>query len=584
VYSSNLDDNRQIEIMLPMRDGIELHTMIYLPKSNNNDTKFPTVIDRSPYGYYNMEYLIDILLPFGFVSIGQDMRGTEKSQGNYTMWQSDANDSQDLGDWIVKQEWSNGKIYTFGISADGIGSLQTVKNNPSWLMGQYIGAATSYMYDIFLPYGTYKQETVEYWLNGLTMPNPDVVYDNINDIYENEAYTSFWKSIELNEQDYSNINYPNAFWAGWYDIFLKGNLKTFESYNTLSNINVRYKSKIVIDPIGHCFDAGVFFTENTHNGRTALIFSQMFEVFGIHPVSRNEIKNITFYVMSSNDDIGKKSGLYWTSLESFPKPKMVDYFLNSDKTASVIPKMFDKEFTKYKVDPSNPIPTMGGNNLPDSVGGDIPCGPLDQSQIDLRSDVLTFQTNILEEELALTGPIFATLYVSSDAIDTDFMVRVSDVYPTGVVRLLQDNAIRMRWRENTLTPVYMENDEIYKIEISLWNTSYVVAPGHALRFAVSSSNWPRFSVNPQNGVLLNNSRYPGKNITTINTLYHSSKYPSKITLPIVKKNLLPEVDVIKAVQNAYPYITDEMLNTGEKYIYNMLKYKNKNKKDKKNYF
>lgn len=66
-----------------------------------------------------MEWITDIFLPFGFVAIGQDMRGTEKSEGNFTMWQSDSDDGEDLGDWIVKQEWSNGQVLTFGASADG---------------------------------------------------------------------------------------------------------------------------------------------------------------------------------------------------------------------------------------------------------------------------------------------------------------------------------------------------------------------------------------------------------------------------------------------------------------------------------
>lgn len=93
-------------------------------------------------------------------------------------------------------------------------------------------------------------------------------------------------------------------------------------------------------------------------------------------------------------------------------------------------------------------------------GGDIPCGPLDQGAIDERSDVLVFQTSPLDSELPLTGPLYATLYVSSSAIDTDFMVRVSDVYPTGQVRLLIDNAVRMRWREGGSSPVYMESGSL----------------------------------------------------------------------------------------------------------------------------
>ena len=133
--------------------------------------------------------------------------------------------------------------------------------------------------------------------------------------------------------------------------------------------------------------------------------------------------------------------------------------------------------SSFKYDPADPVPTSGGNNLPDSIGGSIPCGPLDQSSADARSDVLTFQTRTMGDPLYLTGPMTATLFVSSSAIDTDFTVKISDVYPTGEVRIIQDSAVRMRWREGTMNPMYLVPGEVYEIEVGLWNTSYVVAEG-----------------------------------------------------------------------------------------------------------
>ena len=101
-----------------------------------------------------MEWITDIFLPFGFAAVGQDMRGTEKSQGNYSLWHSDKDDSTDIGNWIVNQEWSNGEVYTFGASADGLGEMQTLKANQDWLKAQYIAWAPATAYDILFPYGT----------------------------------------------------------------------------------------------------------------------------------------------------------------------------------------------------------------------------------------------------------------------------------------------------------------------------------------------------------------------------------------------------------------------------------------------
>lgn len=490
------------------------------------------------------------------------MRGTEKSQGNFSMWISDKNDSQDLGDWIVKQPWSNGKIMTVGASADGIGSMQTLFNNPSWLTAQYIAWAPASMYEILFPHGCYKQETAEQWLHGLTMPNPDVVYDNIRDVYENEWHSPFWAQIELTAEQYKNVHGVNAFWGGWYDLFIVGTLQAFAGYNSMSDPSVRYTSKLVVDPLGHCLDADIYFTEDIVKGRSLLAVAQMMETFGVRRVKRDTlVKNVTFYVMSSNDAAGVNAGQYWTSLEKFPDPQFIEYYLHPDKTVSTSrPKQNEgSESTSYIYDPSNPVPTAGGNNLPPGIGGDIACGPLDQSELDKRPDVVTFQTEVLTEELPLTGPLFAKLYVSSDAIDTDFMVKISDVYPTGEARILQDNGLRMRWRHglNSGVPDYLNKGEVYPITMSLWNTSYVVAPGHALRVSISSSNWPRFSPNPNNGLLLKDPAYPGTNITATNTIYHSERYPSSIVLPVVKKFQIPNVHVVRETLDDYPKLADK---------------------------
>lgn len=129
--------------------------------------------------------------------------------------------------------------------------------------------------------------------------------------------------------------------------------------------------------------------------------------------------------MSSNDEAGLNTANYWTSLEYFPEPTMVKYYYHADGTLSTTAPTEDEvDSSPYVYDPADPVPTVGGNNL------DMPCGPLDQAEIDQRTDVLTFQTSTFESPLPLTGPLLATLYVSSDAIDTDFMVRLSDVYPS----------------------------------------------------------------------------------------------------------------------------------------------------------
>lgn len=533
--------------------------MIAYPKNFKDGDKATIIMDRSPYGSTGLELINDIFNPFGFITVGQDMRGTGQSEGNFTIWHSDANDSKDAGDWLVSQSYSNGKIFTFGASADGLAAFRTPDNNPEWLKAQYFIWSSSQGYEIIYPNGAYLAALADMWIRSTV---PDQADDLLKIIEENEMKNDWWDALELTGR-YDEIRYPSAFWAGWYDIFLLGNLNAYAGYNYQSDASVALTSRITIDPCGHCQDAAAFFPQDLIAGRTLLAFAQCLELFGIRPVARNNIHNVTFYVMSSNDEAGLSVANHWTSLEAFPKYSAVKYFLHGDRSVSTTAPKDDETvaFTEYKFDPSNPVPSQGGNNLA------IPCGPMDQSEVDKRSDVITFQTPVLAADapLYMTGPLFATLYVSTDAIDTDFMVRLSDVYPTGEARLIQDNAVRMRWRNGGLEPQWLSKDvnEVYEATLTLWNTSYVLAPGHALRVSITSSNSPRFDVNPNNGILLKDQTDSDANITAINRIHHSAKYASHITLPVVTKMQLPKVhSIVKEVLTAYPMIDAEKMING----------------------
>ena len=528
---------------------MKLHTIVAFPENYLPGFKLTVIMDRSPYGSQRLELINNIYLPFGFITVGQDMRGTGKSEGNFTIWHSDANDSEDAGNWIISQPWSNGKIFTFGVSADGLAAFRTPDNQPSWLKAQYFACTSSVGYEIIYPNGAYLQALADMWMRSTVPMEAD---ECLGTIAENEMKTDWWDALALTNK-YYKINYPAAFWGGWYDIFLVGTLAAYEGYNFQSNPSVRNTAKITIDPLGHCQDAAEYFLKDSVDGRTALSFAQSLELFGVLPVSRPNIKNITFYVMSSNDKAGLIAGQYWSTLDKWPIPVVEKWYLHADKTLSKNPPAIDEPAsTSYVHDPAYPIPTVGGNNL------DLPCGPLDQMEIDLRSDVITFNTAPFTSDYPMTGPLFATLFVSSDAIDTDFMVRISDIYPTGQVRLIQDNAIRMRWRDGGLEPHYMMKGEVYEVTLTLWNTSYILAAGHALRVSIASSNYPRFDVNRNNGILLADRNPMDVNVTATNMIFHSDKYSSFISLPSVKKTQIPPThDIMGEIQKAYPQVNIE---------------------------
>lgn len=142
-----------------------------------------------------------------------------------------------------------------------------------------------------------------------------------------------------------------------------GNLAAYNGFNYHSEEPARYNSVLTVDPCGHCQDAAAYFTENIIEGRTVLALMQAYDTFDVRPVTRTNIKNITFYVMSSNDEAGKQAGQFWSSVEKWPVAKATPFYLHGDGSVSTSkPTKSDgfAESTSFVHDPSTPIPTKGG--------------------------------------------------------------------------------------------------------------------------------------------------------------------------------------------------------------------------------
>lgn len=202
--------------------------------------------------------------------------------------------------------------------------------------------------------------------------------------------------------------------------------------------------------------------------------------------------------------------------------------------------------TRYSFDPKHPVPTIGGNIS--SFAEVVSIGAQDQKcmqgiwgcdnclRLSTRSDVVVFQTEPLEQAVEVTGPLVVRLWASSTAPDTDFTAKLVDVYPPnrdfpeGVELNISDGIIRARYRDSLTTPSLIKPGKIYEFAIELYPTSLVFQRGHRIRLDISSSNFPRFDVNPNTGEPLNDHRQWR---IAINSLYHDSKHPSHVVLPVV---------------------------------------------------
>jgi hypothetical protein len=169
------------------------------------------------------------------------------------------------------------------------------------------------------------------------------------------------------------------------------------------------------------------------------------------------------------------------------------------------------------------VPTIGGQNLTQAKG------PMDQRKVEGRDDVLLFTSEALTAPVEVTGRISARLFVSSDCPDTDFTVKLTDVYPDGRSMLVTDGILRARFRKSFRREDFLKPGEVYELAVDLWSTSLIFAKGHRIRVAVSSSNSPRFEPNPNTGKPL---RADNETRIATNTLYLSERYPSHIVLPI----------------------------------------------------
>jgi len=515
-----------------MRDSINLTTVVTLPEPCTG--KFPSIINRTPYGPSSdasAQYI-----PYGFVGIQQDQRGCWTSEGDYSFWKEDGYDAYDTMAWITNQSWSNGQVYQVGVSADGC-SLYTdfILDNP-YIGGAYPVWASGFGHETTYWGGAYVSGLVKRWLTELVECKGNLQIEQ--QVQQNEAYTMWWQNLESEgpySDNFPNDNVPAVHRAGWWDIFQQEMLNTYNGAAAQANPAVRGMQWLFVEPLGHCeseastFGYPQYVIQDWFNMSLAIFQGN----FSATVFSRTNILNLYIlgpvpnYLPNGTTIIGN----YWSSIPSWPAVTYTNYYLTAQGTLSLtIPSVGSMA---YLYDPLNPCPTVGGNNL--LV---YPCGPQNQAPIENRSDVLRFNlTTTFSQPTAVLGHFTANLFVSSDQVDTDFYVSITDVYPDGQSILLRYGAIRMRWANNPYNITLLVPGEIYNVTLDLWSTSYIFNPGHSMRVLVTSSNHPQFEVNRNNGHPIADPDQPiylAKNV-----VYMGGSFPSSVTIPFVDINALP---------------------------------------------
>lgn len=511
-------------VMIPMRDGLELPTDLYLPHPEAKG--LPCILIRSPAGRNALWKYFAATAKLGYVIAIQDTRSSIDKEGKTLPFMSDGwgqfgglQDGYDTVEWLAKSPYTNGEIGTWGSSATGITQLMMAPSNPPHLKCQYIMfAAASLYHDVAFPGGQFHKNQVEVWLGHYAWDSGVLGFFSQRPFYNNT-----WANLDTHTVC-EKVNIPALHYGGWFDTFLQGTLTSFKSRQEMGGEGARGNQKLVVGPWTHFWpfnkSLGDFqVPEAGYKPPIDISEARWFD----HYLKGNDngidkIPAVTYYVMGPFDG-SPSSGNVWKTADSWPVPAtQTNYYLSSKGALGT--SYAEEGVLSYEYDPENPVPTLGGRNL------FLESGPKDQRPIESRDDLLVFTSEPLAKDLEVTGNIHAKVFLRSNQADTDVVVRLSDVYPDGRSILIQDGGCRL-----CVMHPESANKETVEVTIDLSSTSIVFAKGHRIRVSISSSNYPRFEKNVNMGVL---GTHSGEHNKAHNTILFGEKTATRIVLPIVE--------------------------------------------------
>jgi putative CocE/NonD family hydrolase len=343
----------------------------------------------------------------------------------------------------------------------------------------------------------------------------------------------YWKQWSI-QRRFDKIQVPAFVVGGWYDLFQDGSLRTYMGIKSNGGSEAaRNQTRLMMVVGGHAGGAETIGDVDFGKASVPDITGLGIEWYDyILKGVDNEISKqprVKLFVMGQNK---------WRDEADWPlqSAKNTSYYLHSEGKANTLTgdgSLSDtppgnEPVDQYIYDPNHPVPTHGGPVLGDTQR--YPPGPLDQRAVESRPDVLVYTTHAFNHDTEVTGHVTLELYVSSSAVDTDFVGKLIDVAPNGQAENLTDGILRARFRTSEEKPELMNPGQVYKLSVDLWSTSNVFLAGHKLRLEIESSNFPRFDRNLNNGLSPETSKDP---IPATNVIYHDKAHPSALILPIV---------------------------------------------------
>lgn len=541
-----------------------------------------------------LKYTLDAI-ERGYAFVVQNERGKFFSEGEWEILGHPRTDGYDALSWIAEQPWSNGKVATLGCSSTAewqmaLAAMDHPAHAAAVPMGK--GAGIGRMGPFYEQGNFYRggalQMPMAAWLYGTqntqrptfpenlsredrirlsnyfdlapTMPSVDwetalwhlPVRDLIahaggpkgtfSDLIARTPDDPAWYEGGLYHDD-EGFAVPALFVNSWYDLSVGPNLALYEHVRENADSAVRDHQYMIVAPTPHCamyrlrdpMVVGEMNVGNVDFGFDDLVFDFLDRFSKPVPEDRaraydTSTPKVRYFALGANE---------WRTSDDWPpSPQEArTLYLSSNGAANgskgngrlawELPSDTDRD--AYVYDPGNPVPTRGGNFC--CLGGE-PEGAFDQRPVEARHDVLVYTSDVLETAVDVAGSIDVTLFVSSDAKDTDFTVKLIDVHPDGRALNLDDTILRARYREGFDRQVFMKAGDIYEIQLGPLSTANVFQAGHRIRIEVSSSNFPRYDRNLNTG---GRNYDETEGIVARNVIHHGPDHPSRIVLPMLRR-------------------------------------------------
>jgi len=523
-------------IKLPSLDGTLLATDIY----HKNDEPRPVVVVRTPYGKEGFaEWGATVEAGGNFVLVTQDWRGTGASEGaEHESWSHNADDGRALVDFIKTKPWSNGHVSMTGGSALGIAQYVTLPG-ADLSLGAFSPVFST---GDLLRYGWFQGGVVHmdpssaFGPSGLrtVLEQPDT---GTWPTWEEYIESPIWATQYLvNDAQAASVNAVGLHRGGFFDLFGQGMLDSFRRIQTSGGEGAKGRQKIVM---------GVW----SHGGKDSTVGELTFPASATMDASPyNDLAAKWLTGASTGDwsawDAAAPVHVYvmgpagaatgpgntWRSYAAWPPPSTAvpQYFSASGGLPAEVPDAGEASFVS---DPSDPCPSIGGNNLIEAAG------PYDQrTVVESRPDVVVFTSPPSPEAVEIVGRISADIWISTDVPDVDIVVRMTDVYPDNRSMLMAQGIQRARYRDG-VCPAPLEPGVPTRIRVDMFSTALVLAQGHAMRVIVSASAAPLYAVNPQNGESFIDEKEPTQS-ATIKVLVGGAT-PSALVLPVVSRDGVP---------------------------------------------